>query len=221
MPTSTVEDYVKAVFSLQRESDSDEATVAGLATRLNVTRGTVTAMVKKLRESGLVDAERYGGVRLTSEGRKLAVKMVRRHRLVEVFLVDVLGFDWSEVHEEAEQLEHAMSEKLMGRLDEYLGHPSIDPHGDPIPDAEGKIADPAGRPLSEFEQDETVTVNRIRDQEPEFLDFVATNGLRPSAVVQIRAVVQAAESVTVQAEGFSDVTLSFAAAEKILVTSAD
>ena len=219
MATSTVEDYVKAVFSLQRESSADEATVAGLAARLDVTKGSVTAMVKKLRESGLVDAERYAGVRLTDAGRELAVSVLRRHRLVEVFLVKVLGFDWSEVHEEAEQLEHAMSEKLLDRLDKFLGHPSIDPHGAPIPDADGRIAAPAGNPLVECEPNDEVTVSRIIDQKPEFLDFVASNGLRPGARVLVRSVVRAAESMSVQAEDSTEVTLSFAAAEKILVSS--
>jgi DtxR family Mn-dependent transcriptional regulator len=185
MPSSTVEDYVKAIYALQREADAGEATVVRVAEALGVTKGSVTAMVRKLRDARLVNAERYGGIRLTAKGRRVALDVIRRHRLIEVFLVDVLQFDWSEVHEEAERLEHAMSPKLMDRLDAFLGRPTIDPHGDPIPDAAGRVTDPGGDPITEFGPGDGGAVVRVSDQDPEFLDFAAEHGLRPGARVTV------------------------------------
>ncbi|MGA1018835.1 MAG: metal-dependent transcriptional regulator, partial [Phycisphaerales bacterium] len=120
MASSTVEDYVKAIYLLQQDAPTGEATVARLAATLGVTKGSVTAMVRKLRDARLANAKRYGGIALTPRGRTLAIDMIRRHRLIEVFLVETLGFDWSEVHEEAERLEHALSAKVLDRLDAFL-----------------------------------------------------------------------------------------------------
>ena len=150
MATSTVEDYVKAIYLLQQDAPTGEATVAGLAATLGVTKGSVTAMVRKLRDAKLANAQRYGGITLTAKGRRLAIDMIRRHRLIEVFLVETLGFDWSEVHVEAERLEHALSAKVIDRLDAFLGRPTIDPHGDPIPDADGRLESCGGTPLSDL-----------------------------------------------------------------------
>lgn len=185
MPSSTVEDYVKAIYALQRDAAAGEATVVRIADALGVTKGSVTAMVRKLRDARLVNAERYGGVKLTPKGRRVALDVIRRHRLIEVFLVDVLEFDWSEVHEEAERLEHAMSPKLMDRLDAFLGRPSIDPHGDPIPDATGRVNEPGGDPVTDLVPGDGGAVVRVSDQDPEFLDFAAEHGLRPGARITV------------------------------------
>src|SRR5947207_9831901 len=142
LPSSTVENYLKAIYQGQSSLPRDERLVSmgHVAAALGVTPGTATTMVKALAESGLVEYEPYSGVRLTASGEKLAGLVLRRHRLVELFLVNVMGMSWAEVHEEAEQLEHVVSERLIERIDEMLGRPTHDPHGDPIPTAEGTIA---------------------------------------------------------------------------------
>lgn len=217
MATSTVEDYVKAIYLLQQDTPTGEATVARLAATLGVTKGSVTAMVRKLREARLADAERYGGIRLTAKGRRLAIDMIRRHRLIEVFLVETLGFDWAEVHEEAERLEHALSAKVIDRLDAFLNHPSFDPHGDPIPDAHGRLAEADSTPLANLASGDRGIVARISDQDPAFLEFAARHGLRPGSAVDVTKVVPEADAITVKAPRHRAATLSLQAADKILV----
>ncbi len=217
MATSTVEDYVKAIYLLQQDSPASEATVARLAATLGVTKGSVTSMVRKLREARLADAERYGAITLTAKGKRMAVDMIRRHRLIEVFLVETLGLDWSEVHVEAERLEHALSAKVLDRLDEFLGRPSIDPHGDPIPDADGKLKEAALTPLSQLGEGERGAVARVSDQEPGFLEFAAEHGLRPSARIRVVTVTPEAGSMSVRAGREKAVSLSLQAAGKILI----
>jgi DtxR family Mn-dependent transcriptional regulator len=218
MATSTVEDYVKAVYLLQEEASTGEATVARIAGMLGVTRGSVTSMVRKLREANLADAERYGGVRLTPRGRTLALEMIRRHRLIEVFLVETLGLDWSEVHDEAERLEHALSARVIDRLDHFLGRPTFDPHGDPIPDANGEFERSEHLPLSELEEGASAEIARVTDQDAEFLEFAAANGLRPGVRLGVERVVPAAESITVKPSGRRAVSLALRAAERIYVS---
>src|SRR5919201_1884645 len=142
LPSSTVENYLKAIYQgqLQLASDARLVPMGQVASALGVTPGTATTMVKALADSGLADYEPYSGVRLTAAGEKLAGLVLRRHRLVELFLVEVLGMSWAEVHDEAEQLEHVVSERLIERIDEMLGRPTHDPHGDPIPNPDGAIA---------------------------------------------------------------------------------
>src|SRR5712691_25484 len=141
-PSSTVENYLKAIYQGQSALVGHERLVpmGQVASALGVTPGTATTMVKALAESGLAEYEPYSGVRLTAAGEKLAALVLRRHRLVESFLVQVMGMSWAEVHEEAEQLEHVVSDRLIERIDEMLGRPTHDPHGDPIPTPEGAIA---------------------------------------------------------------------------------
>src|SRR6202163_4344531 len=140
-PSSTVENYLKAIYQGQLPLPADIRLVpmGQVASALNVTPGTATTMVKALAESDLAEYEPYSGVRLTPAGEKLAVLVLRRHRLVELFLVQVMGMSWAEVHDEAEQLEHVVSERLIERIDEMLGRPTRDPHGDPIPNPDGAI----------------------------------------------------------------------------------
>src|SRR4051794_38837967 len=137
MATSTVEDYLKAIYTAQQGSGL--VAMGALAAAMKVAPGTATAMVKTLAEAGLVDYEPRGGVRLSGKGERLALHVLRRHRLVELFLVEVLGLDWSEVDEEAEELEHAISDRVLERIDQLLKHPQVDPHGDPIPSSKGKL----------------------------------------------------------------------------------
>ena len=142
LPSHTVENYLKAIFQAQMALLPSEQLVpmGQLASALGVVPGTATTMVKALAESGLVRYEPYAGVRLTAAGEKLAALVLRRHRLIELFLVQVMGMSWTEVHDEAEHLEHAVSDRLIDRIDEMLGRPSVDPHGDPIPGPEGTSA---------------------------------------------------------------------------------
>src|SRR5580765_6332250 len=175
MPTSTVEDYLKAIYAEQQRASGELVAMGALALAMNVAPGTATAMVKTLSEAGLVDYEPRGGVRLSGKGEKLALHVLRRHRLVELFLVEVLGLDWSEVDQEAEELEHAISDKVMARIDELLHHPQFDPHGDPIPTAKGKIPHRAMVSLAECETGRAVRVARGVDQHPQFLQFIDRN----------------------------------------------
>src|SRR6476659_6209319 len=158
LASSTVENYLKAIYLGQSTLAADQRLVSmgHVAAALGVTPGTATTMIKALTESGLAEYEPYSGVRLTAAGERLAGLVLRRHRLVEAFLVQVMGMSWAEVHEEAEQLEHAVSERLIDRIDEMLGRPTHDPHGDPIPNPDGAIAMrqldtlltcPVGKPL--------------------------------------------------------------------------
>src|SRR5438046_2333320 len=141
LPSSTVENYLKAIYQGQSTLIGDERLVSmgQVAASLGVTPGTATTMVKALADAGLAEYEPYEGVRLTAAGEKLAGLVLRRHRLIELFLVKVLGMSWAEVHEEAERLEHAVSEQVIDRIDAMLGRPAVDPHGDPIPTPEGRL----------------------------------------------------------------------------------
>src|SRR5690348_3019420 len=180
LPSSTVENYLKAIYQAQTALPRDGLVPMGqLAAALSVVPGTATTMVKTLAESGLVRYEPYAGVRLTPAGEKLAGLVLRRHRLVELFLVQVMGMSWAEVHDEAEQLEHVVSERLIERIDDMLGHPTHDPHGDPIPNPEGTITPRLLDTLLTCPVGERLIVTRIADQDPAFLRFIESNDLKP------------------------------------------
>lgn len=178
MPTPTVENYLKAILHLEQAGRGPVA-VGRIAAELELTPGTVTTMMKHLRAHRLVRYVPRRGVSLSDGGRAAALRVLRRHRLVELFLVEVLGLDWNEVHEEAEVLEHAISDRLLGRIDEILGHPSHDPHGAPIPDAEGRLPEQRATPLVDSPPGR-YRLARVRDDEDaEFLDWLGDHGLRP------------------------------------------
>ncbi|MBI4486840.1 MAG: metal-dependent transcriptional regulator [Acidobacteria bacterium] len=222
MPSSTVENYLKAIYQGQSALSPVERLVpmGQVASAVGVTPGTATTMVKALAESGLAEYEPYSGVRLSAAGEKLAGLVLRRHRLVELFLVQVMGMSWAEVHEEAEQLEHVVSERLIQRIDEMLGSPTHDPHGDPIPNPEGAIAAhhlenlltcPIGTPLQ---------VTRIADQDPAFLRFLELNDLKPGQTIQVERRDPAADSVLLRAKDERRITIGARAASKLLVKPA-
>ena len=174
----TVENYLKAIYLIGARGPEGAAVATGeLAQRLGVWPGTVTGMLKTLSESKLVTYTPYEGVRLTPEGRRLALSVLRRHRLLELFLSQTLKMTWDEVHEEAEHLEHAVSDRLVDRIDAYLGHPAADPHGDPIPGPDGTLPAPAGVPLAEVEVGRPFRLARVVDQDPLFLRYLADCGL--------------------------------------------
>lgn len=217
MATETVENYLKAILTLCDESPTGEAAPARLAAVLGVTKGTATTMVKRLTEGKLVKAERYGGITLTAKGRRAATDVLRRHRLIETFLVRTLRLDWSVVHAEAERLEHAVSPAVVDAIDALLGHPAVDPHGDPIPDRQGRVRRCDDRPLSQCAAGARVRVARVTDQDGAFLAFAARHGLRPGAEVTALGVDAQAQSILVQAQGCPPVALAVAAASKISV----
>ena len=185
MPSSTVEDYLKAMLRLEEAQGRGPVTVGAIAEDLGLTPGSVSVMMRHLSAQGWVAYSPRRSVALLAEGRKEALRVVRRHRLIEAFLVQVLKLDWSEVHEEAEILEHAVSDRLLARMDEMLGHPSHDPHGDPIPDARGRMARGAARPLSGVAAGHYRVV-RVGDAEPEFLDWLRQHGLRPGSELDLK-----------------------------------
>src|SRR5712671_2185097 len=189
LPSSTVENYLKAIYQGQSSLASGARLVSmgHVAAALGVTPGTATTMVKALAESGLAEYEPYSGVRLSAAGEKLAGLVLRRHRLVELFLVQVMGMSWAEVHDEAEQLEHVVSERLIERMDEMLGRPTHDPHGDPIPTPEGTIATRHLENLMTCPVHTPLRVTRIADQDPAFLRFIEKNDLKPGQPIEVQS----------------------------------
>lgn len=218
-PSSTVENYLKAIYKAQLALPSGETLVpmGHLAAALAVAPGTATTMVKALAESGLVIYEPYEGVRLTAAGERLAALVLRRHRLIELFLVQVMGMSWAEVHEEAEQLEHAVSERLIERIDELLGHPAVDPHGDPIPDAQGLLEQPQYHTLVTCPLNTPVVVARVVDQDAEFLRFVERQELKPGQPLEVEARDSAADSVRLRRPDNRRLIIGMRAASKLLV----
>ena len=219
LPSSTVENYLKAIYHGQTSLGVGDRLVpmGQVAGALSVTPGTATTMVKALAESGLAEYEPYSGVRLTAAGEKLAGLVLRRHRLVELFLVQVMGMSWAEVHDEAEQLEHVVSERLIERIDEMLGRPTNDPHGDPIPTPEGSLTPkqldslltcPVGTPLK---------VMRIADQDPSFLRFIESNDLKPGQRLEVEMRDAAADSVQLRGKDRLAITIGARAASRLLV----
>ncbi|MFZ1056577.1 MAG: metal-dependent transcriptional regulator [Opitutaceae bacterium] len=186
MPTSTVENYLKAIL-VRSSGEGDVVSTGALAEALGVTPGTITTMVKSMASRGLLEHQPREGVRLTPDGRALALAVVRKHRLVETFLVQVLKMDWKEVHEEAEALEHAISDRVLLRIDAILGHPAADPHGDPIPSRRSPLLDRGkGVTLATCELQRPLRVERILDQSPAFLGFIQRSGLMPGARIRVR-----------------------------------
>jgi DtxR family Mn-dependent transcriptional regulator len=218
MPSPTVENYLKQIYLEQQLAGAGQLVSMGkLATVMGVVPGTATSMVKTLADSGLVMYEPRGGLRLTRGGEQLALRVLRRHRLVELFLVKVLGLDWSEVHAEAEELEHAISDKVLERIDALLEHPSVDPHGDPIPTAKGKVAEPRHATLLDCEPGARMRVARVVDQNPAFLQFINRCGLTPGTIITVASRDALAAAVTVKPEHRPAITLGTVAATKILV----
>jgi DtxR family Mn-dependent transcriptional regulator len=217
LPSQTVENYLKAILQAQTGLSDPQGLVpmGQLSSSMGVVPGTATTMVKALSESGLVQYEPYAGVRLTRAGERLAALVLRRHRLIELFLVKVMGMSWTEVHDEAENLEHAVSDRLIDRIDEMLGRPEVDPHGDPIPDAEGTVFRHQYETLLTCPLNEPVRVSRVSDQDRDFLQFIERHDLKPGAIVRVEERDQAADSVRLR--GAREFTIGARAASKVLV----
>ncbi len=181
--TRSVEDYLKTIYHFAEAGQV--ATTTGIAEQLGLAAPSVSGMVKRLAEHGLVLHEPYKGVTLTRTGKREALRMLRRHRLIEAYLVERLGYTWDTVHDEAERLEHAVSDDLVTRMAEALGDPRFDPHGDPIPGVDGAVEVRATVPLPEIAEGETVTIVRVDTEAGDRLRWFADNGLVPGAVVKV------------------------------------
>ncbi len=179
MITHAMEDYLKVIFKLEEECSS--VTTQSIAERLQVQSPSVTNMIKRLADLKLVEHRPYRGVVLTVTGRKAALEVIRHHRLLELYLAEALGYSWDEVHDEADRLEHSISENFEARIDRALGFPSVDPHGEPIPTAEGEIAQALGRRLTELPEGSQVFVELVSDTDPEKLRYLGDLGLFPGA----------------------------------------
>jgi DtxR family transcriptional regulator, Mn-dependent transcriptional regulator len=180
-----VEDYCKAIFTLESRAEEPVATNA-LAERLSLTPGSVSAMLKRLGELGLIEHHPYRGVRLTEEGRRVALEVIRHHRLLELFLAETLEMPWDRVHAEAEVLEHVISEELEQLIAEALGHPTIDPHGDPIPSAELELHELETFPLERLQEGDRGVFVRVSDADPEMLRYLSSHGIAPGDRLYVR-----------------------------------
>lgn len=181
--TGQAEDYLKAIYEL--EQGGDPAATNDIAARLAIAPASVSGMVQRLSRLGLVEAERYKGARLTAAGRAAALQLIRRHRIIESYLVERLGYDWGDVHEEAERLEHAASDELIARMAEAIGNPTEDPHGAPIPTAEGEVDETRLASINDLREGRQATVVRMSDRDPEFLRYLDGMGIRPGARVRV------------------------------------
>jgi DtxR family Mn-dependent transcriptional regulator len=216
MASSTVENYLKAILHL--EGPSGSTTVGEIAKDLGVTPGTVTIMMKQLAEQGLVNYQPRKSLCLMPSGRKAALKVVRRHRLIELFLVQIMKFDWSEVHEEAEILEHVVSDRLLGQIDKMLGEPTHDPHGDPIPDRDGNLAIVHATSLAEVEAGEYRVV-RVSDDNSDLLGWLDENGLTIGKKFALTHPNQAAGVLEIDRGSGDNIQLGVHVAEQVYVES--
>ena len=215
-PSVSVENYVKAIWEV---AGADVASTKDVAERLLIAPPSVTNMFVRLREMGFVEYERYRGVSLTERGREEALRLVRRHRLIETFLLQHLGYSWDEVHEEAERLEHAVSDGFTERLAEYLGHPDQDPHGDPIPAADGTIQPDYSFPVSEAAPGQWIRISKVGD-DPSTLDYLGERGLVPGRLLCVREVRDLDGVVTVEDEDGGAHTLGEPLARAVYVRAA-
>jgi DtxR family Mn-dependent transcriptional regulator len=216
MPSESVQDYLKATWKLERDGP---ATTSALAAELGVTPASATAMVKKLAGLGLVEHERYRGVRLTPSGERAALEVIRHHRLLELYLMKALGLGLDEVHAEAERLEHHLSEDLESRIDAALGHPTHDPHGDPIPTAELELVADDSRWLTEVADGTEAVVSRVPDGDPELLRYLASLGIVPDQPIVLVGRAPFDGPVTIEIGGARH-AIGLAVAEQIRVSGA-
>lgn len=214
MLSDSMENYLKVIFEIQEKAD--RATTSSIALRMGIAPPSVTAMIKRLAGLKLVTHEPYQGVRLTKVGEKTALEVVRHHRLLELYLAEALGVPWDQVHDEAEKLEHVLSEDLEERIAAALGHPTVDPHGAPIPARDGSIERVDGAPLSEVAAGEKVTVVEVEDRDAELLRYLGELELFPGAEVEVVRVEPYNGPIVLRLRG-RELILGRAAADEILV----
>ncbi len=217
MPSITVENYLKRIFLEQQESGGEIVSMGRVAQAMGVVPGTATTMVKSIAESGWAHYEARKGVRLTEKGNRMALAILRRHRVIEVFLVKILGFDWTEIHEDAERLEHAVSDRVLKRIDDLCDNPNVDPHGDPIPSATGEFRSRPQMTLFECPIDQPIRIARVLKQEPDFLQYAEEKGLVPGAWIRVIERNPIADAVTLHLQNRGQITLGGKVAADITV----
>jgi DtxR family Mn-dependent transcriptional regulator len=218
MSSVVIEDYLREIWlGQQRIGRGEFVSMSGLSSAMGVTPGTATAMVQSLAEQGYILYQKRNGSRLTEKGEDESLRLVRRHRLLEYFLARQLGMNWSEVHEEAHRLEHGLSDRVLDRLDEFLGFPTTDPHGDPIPNAVGGIDRRVWAGLAEAPLGKRLRVVRILDQDPAFLRFCEGRGLTPDSVIRLVDDGAVSGALSFAIEGKDSCALGSAAARSILI----
>jgi len=218
MPSPTVENYLKQIMVESLHSGDAEVSMGRVAECLGVTAGTATTMVKSMEAKGLVEYRPRKGVRLTASGHKVGMSMLRRHRLLETFLVETLSLDWGEIHDEAEELEHAISEKVLEKLDQFLGRPTHDPHGDPIPTRSGTMPKASSRTLLDCVDGDQVRIESIQDQGKEFLQFARKHKLVPGRKIEIIRHDRIADSMELKIqEKTAPISIGSKTAEKIVI----
>ena len=222
MPSLTFENYVKTIYQITAAQAGQPASTGQIAAALDVSPGTVTSMLKTLDAARLATHKPYEGVSLSRAGRMLALRIIRRHRLIELFLLRTLDMSWDEVHDEAEHMEHAVSDLLVDRIDAFLGRPDVDPHGDPIPRAEGLSleppAEPAARPLTECATGTGFRLARVLDQSSDFLRYLTDSGLFLGATGVVEKNPDGAGLMRIRLEG-RELSLAIEAAVQLLVTN--
>ncbi len=218
--SSTVENYIKQIYLVHENVDEEpgNVTTSRLSEELDVSPGTVTVMMKSLTEAGLAEYRPREGVRLTEAGTKLALTLIRRHRLIELFLVKVLDLDWSEVHEDAEKMEHVVSDRIVERMEEMLGNPRFGPHGGQIPDRLGEVPDRPLVPLSDLEKGESAQVGVLSESDPEFLKYAAESGLTPGSSIRVVDRAEWKGTITVEIGDDEPFDLAIDTSASILVT---
>lgn len=213
--TIAEENYIKSIYKL--EEGQEAVTTTGLAYELDTKPASVTDMAKKLKEKKLIDYEKYQGINLTAEGKKAALHIIRRHGLWECFLVEKLNFSWEEVHELAEELEHVRSEKLINRLSEFLGNPTIDPHGDPIPDAQGKISKTRLQTSLDQARAKRLEVTAVSDQSSALLEFLNAKGIHLGTQLEVIGRFEFDNSVEIKIKNQPPFTISELVSKNIMV----
>ena len=213
MPSLTIENYVKTIYLISTRQQEQPVATGQLAIALGVSPGTVTSMAKTLSETGLAEYKPYGGLHLSKSGCRLAMRIIRRHRLIETFLVRTLKLNWDEVHDEAENMEHAVSDLLIDRIDEFLGFPTSDPHGDPIPTAGGTIIPSEGVSLDQLSPGTPFRLVRVLDQTSGFLQDLSRDGLS----IESEGIVRQNEGSFTVEIGKKQLTLAPEKASKLLV----
>ena len=217
MNSFTEENYLKAIFKLTEKHDA-EITTNSIAQKIGTKAASVTDMLKKLSDKKLINYKKYRGVSLTAKGKKVALSIIRKHRLWEVFLVEKLKFKWDEVHEMAEELEHINSEEMVDRLDKYLGFPKLDPHGDPIPNGNGKIDVPKSRLLSQLSLNNSAVMIGVVDHTPSFLQYLEKQGVILGNTIKMKEIIEYDKSLSISINGKKNVFISNEAAKNILVS---
>jgi DtxR family transcriptional regulator, Mn-dependent transcriptional regulator len=217
MPSEQIENYLKNIYKIQ--TAEGKVSTSSLSERLQISPASVSEMVKKLADDGSLTHTPYRGVELTESGKTKALKIIRKHRLWEMFLVEVLHFGWDEIDEEAERFEHIMSEKMEDKIDEVLGFPSVDPHGDPIPTRNGTIKNIRAVPLVEVEEGTTVRVVRVNDANPELLQYASSIGVSLNKRIAIKQRMKFDNSLSVRI-GSREITISATLAANIFVEPA-